>query len=91
MSAPRDPESAFLLATMFQHAGGAYVIDSSGRRYIASDLEATGDRCRVNVMLEALLKRLHPADKQFLFDAFGECAVDPANITGADEPMRRAA
>jgi hypothetical protein len=91
VSAPRDTEGAFLLGIMFQHAGGSFVIDSNGQRRIVTDLEATGDRCRVSVMLEALLGRLHPADKAFLFDAFSECAIDPATITGADEPMRRAA
>lgn len=93
MSAPRDPEAAFLLGTMYREAGGAFTILPNGKRITTCDLDCEGgDMLRVRIMLEGLLQRLHPADKDFIFEAFGEVAIDPDSITAAfDEPMRRAA
>jgi hypothetical protein len=94
MTAPRDPEAAFILGTLYQQLGGSLVIDPTGQRRFVCDLDGpqgnlTGDeRLRVGVMLEGLLKRLHPADAAFLFDAMGDCSVE---VEGVSEPTRRAA
>ena len=89
MSAPRDPEGAIILAALFRQCGGSFVIDCFGARRLVSDLDAIGDRMRVSVMVEAMIKRLHEVDLQFLFDAYADC--QPAVPADFEEPMRRAA
>jgi hypothetical protein len=92
VTAPRDPEAALLLAVTYRQLGGSFVISSDGtRRYAVTELDGDQDHLRLSIMLERMLSRLHPDDKAFVFDAYGEAWVDPAFISATVEEPRRAA